>query len=132
NRVRTGRHVQPSRDDVANQPEARSMKIRPAATRIQAAASAREDGHDRTHGHGHVDDLRGAAVDDIVDLGAANHDPWDGVEHVAQAIIRERDRAPDAAVGGENDELDGHRGNGRRARRGRATTRWSYSVPRTS
>jgi len=47
-------------------------------------------------------------LQEILHLGAADHDPGHGVEHVAQPIVRERDRAAYPAVGGEDDELDGH------------------------
>src|SRR6185369_2286755 len=90
---------------------------------------------------------RRSARRQILDERAADHDAGHGIQHVAEAIVGERDHALDAAVRGEGDEVDGHRrgivpcrvprGNGsmvmgRRAAGRRGERHRSYSAARTS
>ena len=68
--------------------------------RLAAARACPDDDQQLADGDRHVGHARREALRQLLDLGVADHDPRDRVEHVAQSIVGEHDPAADPAVGG--------------------------------
>jgi hypothetical protein len=81
----------------------------PPSPGLRAAPPTREDDDDRADRDREIGALGRPALVEVMDLGAADDDPLDGVLHVAQAVVGQRDLALDPEVGGERDQLDWHR-----------------------
>jgi len=102
--------VQRAAHDEPDEPDPGETKIRPKTTRIAAPATGRDHSDDRADGKRHVGSSRHGIRREVDDRRTAHHDAWHRIEHVAEPVVRERNRAGDSAVGGERDEIDGHRG----------------------
>ena len=105
---RARRQMEPPGHDEAGHPDPGLVAAGPAPPALAATPARDEDGRDRADIEGDVRDHRRTTDAEILNLGVADDHACDRVEHVAEAIVGERNRAMDAVLVGEGGELDRH------------------------